>query len=107
MKAATYAEMRAFLIGTGCPIEAEKFMAEGIYWFATQYKLDYVLQECPWSPGPSDLMLSSESVASLVFDMLEAEYCKPTREQFHFLLAPLEDTGKLPEDKDLYDKEKE
>ena len=103
----TYDEMKSFVIGTGAPINASDYIEEGIYWFASRYhngqgsNLYAAMCQCDFQPGPI-AVLSSESVASIVFEMLEEEYCRPTTDQFKLLLAEPSDIP-LPEDKDLYD----
>ena len=94
----TYAELRAYMIGTGAPLEAAEHIDEGIYHYAKKRRWQHVLAECPHVPQPLDV-LSSESVAALVFEMLEDEYERLGEQSLYDLLGKVDGV----EEKDLYD----
>jgi hypothetical protein len=102
----TYEEMMAYLKASSPPLGVTADIAEGIYWFASERantnhpNLYNAASKCGFRPGPIPVM-SSESIAFLVYEMLCEEYDVLPDEVIDKILTSV--PGDAPEDKDLYD----
>lgn len=77
----TIEEMRAFLEATPFAAEADTFdREEAIYWFASDWhsgqwsNLYSALCQSDYHPGPNVTGIDPESVATWLYEALEAEY---------------------------------